>query len=182
MVALRPYTPLGGKCGIFMAAVWTVDASIFDRKKGESHVIVYLPATATVAQVTTFVESWVEYLEALISGEIRRVSATLNINLNGLGLRTAALDGADREEGGKLTFLTDGAHYTNQRIPTILEEFITEGTKVIDTAATEVSTYVTYMLTGVTGAVPCDSRGEDLVDVSSAVDDFKRYKRTYAAS
>lgn len=165
-----------------MATVWTVDFTIEDRQRAPAHLIVNLPSTTSVVLVNTWLGVIAPFIEALIDGAIVSVSASLALDISGLGLRTAALDNADREEGALFSFHTSGNHYTRMRIPTFKEGKIVTGTKLVDLSDGDVSTFVTSIIAGSAGGAPCDSRGEDIDDINNAVDDFKRYSKKYVAA
>jgi len=166
-----------------MAAVWTIDFTIKDRQNAPSHVILHVPATNTAASVNIFALAIAPLIEDMIDGAIVACTASLEVSLSTLGLRTAALDNADREEGALFVWFTQGGYYTKCRIPTFKEENIAVGTKLVQTVTSpQVSAFITMMLAGSGGVVPSDSRADDIVDLSSAVEDFKRYKKSYVTA
>lgn len=166
-----------------MAAVWTIDFSIKDRQNAPSHVMVHVPATNTAASVAIFANALAPLIEDMISGAITGCTASLEVDLSSLGLRTAALDEADREEGALFVWLTQSGYFTKMRIPTFKEDYVITGTKLVDlVGSTQVSAFVTMIEAGNSGVNPSDSRADDIVDVSSAVEDFKRYKKTYVTA
>jgi len=158
---------------------YTLDFTIYDRNKKVSHAIVNLPAATTTAQVAAFVTAYAPVLEALILGAITDCTVSYNAVLPS-GLRTAALDEADREEGGLFIWAAYDAgdrYFTRQRIPTFRETMLILGTNQINQEDAAVSEYITMMLSGSGGGIPSDSRGVDIDELWSAEDDFKRYQK-----
>jgi len=163
-------------------SVWTLDWTVRDRQNAPSHVIQYLPGNATQAQVIAYFDLVTPLLDDMIDGAISAMNATFDYVNEELGIKSAALDNADRSEGGLFVFRTELANYTRTRIPTFKESQITVGTELIDLVNPEVSAWLTAVFAGTGGIAPCDSRGEDITETWTATEDFKRYTKKYASA
>jgi len=159
--------------------VYTLDFTVYDRNKKTAHVALNLPTATTPAQIEDFVEVYAPLLEAVLMGAITDCTVSYGVPLPS-GLRTDALDEADREEGAEFVWaaVSGGERYfTRQRIPTFRETKLIVGTNQVNLEDSDVSNLVTVMLAGSSGGVPSDSRGVDITDLWSAEDSFKRYPK-----
>lgn len=159
--------------------VYTLDFTIYDRNKKASHAVLNLPTATTVAQIAAFVEAYAPLLEATLMGAITDCTVSYSVALPA-GLRTDALDEADREEGAEFVWAAvSGADrfFSRQRIPTFRETKLVTGTNQVNLDDADISALVTVMLAGTAGGIPCDSRGVDITDLWSAEDSFKRYPK-----
>jgi len=162
--------------------VWTIDWTVRDRQNAPSHVLEYLPGNATIAQVGAYIDAVTNLLEDMLDGAISNCAISKDYDIGDLGLRTAALDNADRSEGGEFVFKTENSYFTKRRIPTFKESQVIVGTELIDLTNPEVSAWLTVVFAGVGGIAPCDYRGDDIAETWTATEDFKRYTKRYASA
>lgn len=128
-----------------------------------------------------FAPSTAEILDKIIDGKIEDASASINVNLNGVTLKTAPLPGCDIEEGAIFTFRSTVGAPTTMRIPTFDEEFGLETGDAVDLSAEPVDDFVQRIIQGDTqGATTVrwtDSHGNNVAGLTRAADSFKKSKR-----
>lgn len=160
-----------------MTIGFSIIYSIRDEKGRVSTTEVRVPAATPFAEVVEFGGAMALLIDPLISGQITRIGLVFDYTLIG-GIKTAPVAGSDVEEGARFSFLTENNFPMRMRLPTFLESLIVPGTKLVDTADTDVATFITAMtegidLAGVLGIVePSDSREEDVVSLVEAVEQF----------
>lgn len=148
-----------------------------DAKGAKAQVVAYMAAVSTAVQMQQNSNSLVPLLEGMTSGVIRGASAVFPLTLPGT-VRTDPLPGSDVEEGGRFIFGTAGGYSTAMRIPTFLESLVAADSRQIQVGVTAVADFITYMLTGNgTDPDPTDYRGEDIVNLLSALEAFQRSRR-----
>lgn len=158
-----------------MAVGWGIIYSFRDAKGETSTTELRLPAATTQVRVVDFAGQMATLINSLTTGVITRVGVVLDVSLPG-GLRTTPDLDSDVEEGGRFQFGTSGGFYTSMRIPTFDETLVSAGSDAIDTEDSDVAAFVNAMVAGLTtsGAVtqPSDTRGEDVVSLVSAKEQF----------
>ena len=160
-----------------MALGYGLIFSIVDEKGATSTTEIRLPVTTAWADVLGMAAALPPLIDALISGAITRVGIVFDFTLTG-GVKLAALAGSDVEEGARFQFRTENNFFTHLRIPTFLESLIVAGTREVDLTDSDVAAFVTAMEDGIdlAGAAPIvepsDSRGEDIVALVSAQEQF----------
>lgn len=150
--------------------------SIRDAKNRSSLVEVNLPTGTTVTAAQDMVDDLAPLIEALIRGAIDRAGICVTAALPA-GLRTTPLDHSDVEEGARFIFNSVGGYTTSLRIPTIDETIILPNSPLVDLTNTDVSAFVTAMVSGTGGALPTDYRGADIISLRSAREAFQRSRR-----
>lgn len=155
--------------------------SIKDEKGKRSTTEVNLPESTAFADVVLFAGAMAQIIEPLISGSIERVGIAFILALSSItGLKATPAANSDIEEGARFGFKTLGNFTTALRIPTFREDFVTVGTREVDTTDADVAAFVTAMRTGInltglggSGTVaPVDKREEDIVTLDSAKEQF----------
>lgn len=147
---------------------------------GVSSTIIHLPDATAWGDVVIFAQEIAKLIDPLLKGIITRIGVSYEVTLPGT-LNTTIDDEADVEEGGRFNWYTDGGHYTSNRIPTFDEALVTVGGVGINQAAPDVAAFFGAMINGIDvsglGGVgtpaPCDSRGEDITTLLSAIEDFQ---------
>jgi hypothetical protein len=157
-------------------AVFSIIYGVTDGKNEKSSFTVNIPDTFTVAQITGFATQLLPLVNALVTGGLTSVGLSLNLDSILTGGIGAAAANSDVEEGAKWTFGVPGGFLTSLRLPTFDEQFILPGTRLVDEADPAVAAFQTAMVAGLnvggTQVQPSDTRGEDIVDILSAVESF----------
>lgn len=158
-----------------MADLWCITFEITDEKSKKAHVQVCVDGALAWATVAAFVQDAAELLNDVVGGLVSGANVSRAVTLTGM---TGPSSGADREEGGLIVFQSAGGT-TRQRIPTMVETFITSGTNLINTSSGAIQTWLQMMVAGITSnsvlVEPVDSRGDDITNILSAKEDFRRY-------
>ena len=165
--------------------MWQVNITVRDEKGGRSKVQLYLPYSdlTTIADAAQspveFAQQFATYLNAVITGAIESISLSLRVELPA-GLTAAPGANSDIEEGATFIYRTAGGFVTRQRIPTFSEGFVVPGTREIDLVPTAVANLVEMMtipsdLPGNWGIGPSDSRGDGIIALSEAREQFRSY-------
>lgn len=151
-----------------LTAVFTIR----DAKGAKSTVEVNLDV-ATIANAQTFITAFAPLVDALILGVIERVGICASATLPG-GLRTTPTLGSDVEEGARFQYQTAGGFHTGLRLPTFNEAFLVDGTQRVDTADAAVIAFNTAMEDGLATFEPSDYRGDDIINLRSALESFQK--------
>jgi hypothetical protein len=155
--------------------------TIEDRDGKDSNTEIKIPDSALLSNAAIFAAEMAQLIDPLIRGVIRRIGIAFLIDMAGVtGIKTAALAGADVEEGAKFGFRTAANFFTGLRLPTFDEAFIIDGTDQVDTEDPDVAAFVTAMVSGIdlsgaggTGTIsPTTNREEDLVALTYAQESF----------
>lgn len=158
---------------------WTVMLSIQDEKGKASTTEVNLPAATTLTDAQLMAQEIAKLINPIITGSIVRIGLVRSVALPA-GLRANPAANSDVEEGARFQYRTANGFFTSLRLPTFDEALITAGTRQVNTAASGVSAFNTAMLSGInlssvggSGTVsPCDKRGEDIVALEFAREQF----------
>lgn len=155
----------------------TILFTIQDAKGVISTTEMNVPDTVGPEQLLEFANAYAILLDPLIAGAITRIGIVQTVPVPG-SVKASAEANSDVEEGARFQFRTENGFYTSMRLPTFRESFIIAGSNKVNTAATEVASYVTAMVTGLATPVaggtvtPSDKRGEDIIALSNAVEQF----------
>jgi len=158
---------------------WYITYSMGDGKFKFSDIEVKLPDSATFPQIDEFAQTFAPTIQALAGGLIGSIHITA-IRSGYTGKPNADFD-SDIEEKGVFMFETLGAEM-RMSIPTFKEAFIIDGTDLIDQSATEVATFLSIMISGLTlldstVLQPVNGRGDDVISLKSAHEKFRNRKR-----
>lgn len=148
-----------------------------DAKGDEARVTIYLPADTTYANVVQFVTDMSAIL-APLSGASFRESGFGGIVSTGA---IPAEPQSDVQEKAVFSFETS-EHFTHRiTIPAILEELFLPNSKNLDQGDADVSAFVSALQSGLvvnlTPVYPVDSRGDDLLDLDSAVEEWGKSRK-----
>lgn len=149
----------------------SIVVTIEDGKGEESTLTVNIPTATTVANATTYINTLLPLIDALISGRIKRVGLCYAVALPG-GLSATANALSDVEEGAKFSFISTAPHKTSLRIPTFNETLFLSGTTQVDIADTDVDAFIDAIIAGSGGVLPVDSRDADVTALNYAVEQF----------
>jgi hypothetical protein len=161
---------------------YSVVMSFQDAKGETSTTMINVPTGITLANITIFAQEMVKLVDAMINGIVTRVGIAVTIALPS-GINISPNSASDVEEGGYFSFRTAGGYHTSLRVPTFLESLVAPGSADIDTSDPDVAAFVSAMVTGLdlttatpvagTGTVtPSDSRGDDIVAITDAKEQF----------
>lgn len=162
--------------------------TIEDEDGKQSTTEIKIPSTSVFTNAAIFAAEMAQLIDPLVRGVIRRIGIGFLVDLSGItpALKTAALAGADVEEGARFQFLTDNGFFTSLRLPTFDEAFILPATDQVDLADADVAAFTTAMISGInlvpaggTGTTqPTSNRDEDLVSLTSALESFQSSRRS----
>jgi hypothetical protein len=156
--------------------------SIADEDGKLSSTEIKIPDSALMTNAVIFASEMAQLIDPLIRGVIRRIGIAFILDLSGVtGIKSAALSGADVEEGARFGFLSANGFPTSLRLPTFDEVFVIPATDQVDVADTDVAAFTTAMISGIdlTGAggtgtlSPTTNREEDIVSLTYAVESFQ---------
>jgi hypothetical protein len=154
--------------------------SIRDEDGKTSSAEIKVPDSALMSNAVIFASEMAQLIDPLIRGVIVRIGIGFLLDLAGVtGIKTAALSGADVEEGARFGFI-GGGFPTGLRLPTFDEAYIIPTTDQVDLTDTDVAAFVTAMVSGIdlsgaggTGTLsPTTNREEDITALSYAVESF----------
>lgn len=167
-----------------MAKPIDVNYTIRDAKGELSTVTVHIPSTTTAVNAVAFARTLAPLVGTMVDGSLVRVTVAFNIAPSGLGF--PALPGAVSDVQEKAYFAYRGVNgfLKSLTIPTIKETLFAAGSKLLDLANPAVSAFNSAMTGGLdvsgeggTGTItPTDYRGDDLVDIEEAREDWGAYR------
>lgn len=164
---------------------YSIVMSFQDAKGETSTTMVNVPTSGlTLPNMVIFAQEMVKLVDPLINGIITRVGIAITVALPS-GINISPNSVSDVEEGAAFNFRTAGGYRTSLRIPTLLESLVSAGSSDIDTSDPDVAAFVSAMISGVdltaaapvagTGTVtPSDSRGDDIVALTDAKEQFTK--------
>ncbi len=142
----------------------------------ESTLIVHMPVAVLAQDAVDFIGLLIDEIDPIIVGGIVRAGVTLACDIAGHGTIGAL---ADVQEKGEFTFNTLNLFLAAVGLPSFDESLIVASSDTIDLTDGDVVDFVDAMIDGIevpstNTVVPCDSRGETLVSVKSALERFRR--------
>jgi hypothetical protein len=173
---------------------YTIVFTIQDEKGKTATMSVYAPQftydvgeigllTEPASDVREYAKELAIVLDAVIEGQIVGISVNTPVDLPVGLIKAAPTNTSDVEEGVAVMYRTAGKDFMRQRIPTAKETFTHQpkglGVNMSDVA---VSAFVQTMvapeeLPANWSVSACDHRGDNLVSVFTAKDQFKRRRR-----
>lgn len=151
--------------------------TILDEEGKESNSQLKFPANVDVGVVRDFVKEWAQKVDAIIKGQIVGGGISLEVDLTGLGLKTAPVAGADVEEKLELFMSTANGQRVTSSIPTIDETYI-DSTGILDLADVDITALTDLIASGKTvllvNASPSDAYGSDVTAVVAGAEKFRR--------
>jgi len=158
--------------------------TVEDAKGKSGSFIMHFPDDTDIPQLVgdgVFAQTTAQLIDPLIDGVITGAGATIGVDLAGLGLKTSAIAGSDVEEGANFTFTSTEGAPTRFRLPTFDETFGLETGQAVDTSAPAVDALVQRIINGDTQGLTTvrwtDSRGNNVDNLQSAKDSFRKRKR-----
>lgn len=158
---------------------YTATYSIVDAKGARSTTSVNFRDEDDYERVVDAAGDMAVLINDLISGQIVGISLTRTVDVPG-AVRSAPVTNSDVEEGARFQFRTTNGFDTSLRLPTFLESKIATNSKAVNLTDTQVAAFITAMTEGIVTNVggtnvtldPTDSRGEDIVSLSFAREQF----------
>lgn len=130
---------------------------------------------------TNFVPTTATLLNAIITGQIIAAGIGLEVDISGATIRATPDANSDVEEGALFTGITAIGSDTTFRVPTIDESMFIPGTQRINGSDTDMAAFILRVINGqtvsLTNVSPSDNRGEDITDITTAVDSFQSSRR-----
>ena len=158
--------------------------SVEDAKGKTGSFIMHFPDNTDIPGLIgdgVFAQTTAQLIDPLIDGVIKDAGAVIGVDISGLGLKTSAISGSDVEEGALFTFRSTEGAPTKFRLPTFDETYGLETGQAVDTSAPDVDSFIQRIINGDTqGATTvrfADSRGNNVDNLVSAKDSFRRRKR-----
>lgn len=158
--------------------IWSIE----DAKGKITSFGVNFPDNVDVPLVTgDFMRSTAALIDEFIDGKIVGSSASINVNLDGVTLKTAPITGSDVEEGATFSFRSTAGAPTVMRLPTFDETFGLETGSAVDLAAPDVDDFVQRIIAGDTqGATTVrfsDAHGNNVAALGRAKEQFKKSRK-----
>jgi hypothetical protein len=145
-----------------MALVSYITFAMRDYAGKPATVRVFVPATATLAEIQALSDAIATEINPITGGVIESASVQLSLTLPG-GLRTTALDDMDIERGANFAFSAANTAYSHTvRIPAAHSDIV-DGEDVVETQ--DVTDWETVMLAGTLDLDPSDAYANDLESV-----------------
>lgn len=149
---------------------------IQDAKGKVSNIKINFPVAVDIGQVASFAGDTATMINSIITGKILNAGIGLAVDLSGATIRSAPDPTSDVEEGARFSWRSAVGAITNFRLPTFDEAKMVSGTRNVDTADTDVATFVARILagktTGIINASPSDDRGSDIGVLEGARESF----------
>jgi len=167
-----------------MALVWTLNVTVADGILPKPHLstisINFTGATVAAwnsGNLQAIVDEYLPLIDDLIDGKIVGAGWVLTSTLPS-GMKAAAEEFSDVEEGARFTFTTLIPFKTSLRLPTFKESKMLPNSKQVDLTDGGVIAFVDAMEDGVTISTvnfhPADARGEQVTVLASARDAFQK--------
>lgn len=155
-----------------MALVNMISYSLLDIKGTRGQVQVFVPTTATVAQIQTFSDLFAAALDDVTGARIMSASVALALTLPG-GIKGTATQDALMQTGINIAFDAANTGYRHTaHVGALLPTLMTDGE--IDDVGNVIDALSTLFTAGDTTVLPTDAYANDLVTELSRVLSFRR--------
>lgn len=143
-----------------MALVNMISYSLLDIRGKRAQVTVFVPTTATLAQIQTFSDLFAAALDDVTGARIMTASVALALTLPG-GIKGAATEDTFVQTGMNLAFSAANTNYRyTAHIPALLSTLIDDG-EIVDVGAV-IDALETLYTAGDAVVLPTDENGNDL--------------------
>jgi len=160
-----------------MALAIAVHFTITDAKNKSSTTTVHVPTGFSLAQYLEFGTAMGQIIADLSDGVLTGISVSIPLSLSGATIRAVADIVADIAKKGLLIAGSAiGGLFARFNLPTYDEGHTVANTDEIDMADSDVAAFVAVLEGGAGGASPCDLRGNNLTDVLSAREIFRKFQ------
>lgn len=158
--------------------LWRATFAVKDGKGEDRTTRIFLndDASESAGEVVAFVQAYAVALDALIAGAIINIELHQNVPLP-VGIKTVPNLAADVQEGAYWVWITQNGYIVRQRLPTFDEAMLVPGKEHVDMTAAEVQAFMQLTIEPIEtpeewAVYPVDGRGEDIVSLRSADEDF----------
>jgi hypothetical protein len=153
--------------------------SFRDAKGKESTTKIRVPSTFSFAQYREFAAAGSQVLANMSTAELYDVSIAVGLDLSGASLKTLATQFADVFQRALLVVRSTVAGlFSRINIPTFDDANTVDGSDVLDILDPDVQALITLLEDGLDDGglliLPVDARGNDLDEVSLAVEKFRK--------
>lgn len=159
-----------------MALAIGINFTVEDSKGKSSTTKVHVPTGFTIAAYVNFAQAMGQLIADLSDGTLTNISVSLPLDISGATIRATAALFADVAK--KALFMATGAIqglFARFNVPTYDESHSVNNTDQLDLADVEVAAFVAILEGGAGGANICDLRNNDLTDVLSATEKFRKF-------
>lgn len=163
-----------------MPITWENSYTLEDEEGKKSVVSLHLPGGTLQADAVGFAEDMAELIDNLTGAKITRIALCLIVDLP-VGLKASALAESEVEIGARFGFADANAFRTSVRIPSFLLAKLVAGSNAVDQTDADVIAFVNAMEDGLTPIAtlvePSTNRGDDIVDLTTAIEAFTKTRR-----
>jgi len=164
-----------------MALAVAIRFNFIDAKGKTSFTKIRVPTGFTIAQYTEFGIAMGQFIANMSACQVTGCSASVAVDLSGLGLKSAAATVADVAQKGYFAFTSAATGFFKRlRIPTFNETLVSAGSDNINTVDSGIAAFTTAMTNGivVTGGTvqPSTERGQDLTALTDAREVFRKHR------
>lgn len=161
--------------------MWTLSATVEDGEGEKGVTTIYLPSATTLANAELYATEWAESLITSSLGRMTRLTVTKDAPLPASNPAVGAGSG-HIEQKGVLSFRTSQNHVFRMSVPALDPALAPYGEDELDTNGTALEGLINNMVDGVevvpgTTVQPCDSRGEDIASLDTALDGYGKKRR-----
>lgn len=150
-----------------LSPVYDVSITLIDLDWNTSSMSLHFPATEAIATVEGFITSNVLPALADISNAVVKSWSITRSAIDNAAVADAPEE-SDVERKGVFSFRAADGSVAIVNVPSFLNDFVTDRTNLITTGATEVTTFITAITDGITGALPSTYLGSDIVRLDHA--------------
>jgi len=163
-----------------MAMATSINFVVQDEKGSKSTISINIPSDTALVDAAEFAGEVAEDLDAVMTGQITGISMSYPVAVPGT-CKASPAAGSDVEEGALFLWTTDGGFATRFRVPTIDEDLIVAGSRLIDQTDGAIIALVGTMedgqvMTSTETVEPCDYREDDIVALDTAYESFRASK------
>lgn len=162
-----------------MAYAVTARFDFVDQKGKSSFTKIRIPTGFSFAQYTEFIQDAAQLLADTSVGILTGASFTVSLDLSGSTIKAVANTLSDVAEKAFFQFGSAvSGFFSRLNLPAIDETYIPVGTDAVDTAHPDIAAFTATMIDGIaitSGTLqPVTDRGDDLVSVDIAVEQFRK--------
>lgn len=148
---------------------------IADAKNDTSTIMIPLPDSVAITDLTQYVQDIAAILQPLINGTLLEAGFAVGVNVAPWSLAAGI---SDVQEKARFVFRTAGGFLKAISLPAVVESIFRPGSREVDTTDPNVAAFVTAMVDGITvnsnTIEPVDRRGEDLTNLVQATEAWGR--------
>jgi len=149
---------------------------IRDEKGEESKMTFRFPSGSDIGVVQSWIRVMAQRIDAITLGQVVGAGLSLDVDLSGLGLKSAPVSGADVQEKGKMYMATTNGLITTVSIPTFDENFFDSNGAIADLNDLDIRAMTDHIIfgqtDGLTNVQPSNAYGDDIDDVPQIIENF----------